>query len=727
MGLSLYGVRRRPLIGRHALRDRLWRALMQASAGEAQQICLRGAAGTGKSRLAQWLAERAHEVGAADVLVARHRPAGGDAPAEMVNRHLRTTPETVREASRSAWLALGGNAADGRALAEAVGDSQMDARTRGGVILRYLVALSRQRPVLLWVDDAQWCSTAMQVLIASTRRLAERILVVATLREEGDADPRWQRIETLQLAPLALREHRTFVRSLLRLSAPLETSVVRHTLGQPLFAIHLVADWVSRGVLRWDEHGRYGLAQDQDTPVPTRIEDLWTRQVAELQPTDRRLLELAAVAGPRLALHTWRSAAESCDLSWPEGILDRLARAGLGRADEQEFQFTHGALAEAIAAQLEHPAAAHRALAHALAADGGHPATVGRHLLEAGEFGDAIGPLMEAAGRFHDRGERTGVETALEQCNRALLGTPVPKSDERWGRFRLQLLRLADYRGTKDPDDLPELLRDAREHGWHATTTGALLAQGRKALMEGRVTEADHLLAQAEQWGDTHGCSFPFVHMMQARVAIQRGDMEACQRCLEKALDLAGDSTYIRQRARINLAFVAAEQGRYAEARATLDGLFTPELTVDNEVQALHALAFVASRTGDMAAAIAHLEDALQLVVAMDAAYAAVTRLELADTHLENHDPDAAEAHLDQIDDPSPLRAARVRFSRSTAALLRDRPDEARRWMVEALALAQGMDRVAFERAKVDQWMKLAAPHKGLTALLQSFVDGAAR
>ncbi len=78
IGLGLFGLRAAPLVDRERERDGLWDLLHLAhDTGEVHAIVLSGPGGIGKSRLAEWLCQRAHEVGAAHVLRATHSPIPG--------------------------------------------------------------------------------------------------------------------------------------------------------------------------------------------------------------------------------------------------------------------------------------------------------------------------------------------------------------------------------------------------------------------------------------------------------------------------------------------------------------------------------------------------------------------------------------------------------------------------------------------------------------------------
>ncbi|MCA9573129.1 MAG: serine/threonine-protein kinase PknK, partial [Myxococcales bacterium] len=75
VGLGLYGLRSMPFVGRNQERARLWELLAAVMRDRRPRaVVLRGPAGVGKSRLAQWLLQRTHEVGAASGFRATHAP-----------------------------------------------------------------------------------------------------------------------------------------------------------------------------------------------------------------------------------------------------------------------------------------------------------------------------------------------------------------------------------------------------------------------------------------------------------------------------------------------------------------------------------------------------------------------------------------------------------------------------------------------------------------------------
>jgi len=70
--LSMFGLRAIPMMGRRVEHDFLWEELGKVVSGGARTVVLRGPAGSGKTRLAMWLAERAQELGVAFAMKANH-------------------------------------------------------------------------------------------------------------------------------------------------------------------------------------------------------------------------------------------------------------------------------------------------------------------------------------------------------------------------------------------------------------------------------------------------------------------------------------------------------------------------------------------------------------------------------------------------------------------------------------------------------------------------------
>jgi len=172
VGLGLYGLRSIPFVAREQERDFIWESLFaSAKTGNPRAVVVSGDPGAGKSQLAQWITQRAHELGAAIVLNVSHSPtdAANSALTRMIARYFRCRGldrEAVEERIRDIGPA-GYNRDERHALAELICPSRKRLDSSGhvgfgstaeryAVVLRLLESLAQERPVLLWFDDVQW-------------------------------------------------------------------------------------------------------------------------------------------------------------------------------------------------------------------------------------------------------------------------------------------------------------------------------------------------------------------------------------------------------------------------------------------------------------------------------------------------------------------------------------------------------------------------------------------
>jgi serine/threonine protein kinase/tetratricopeptide (TPR) repeat protein len=390
-GLGLFDLREPPFVDRDAERDRIWNALRAAEqADEPRVVFVIGESGAGKSRLVEWMAARADELGAARVMRAVHGRASkksGAGVGGMVRRLVRGQKlgrGDLYERLCETLPALDEQGADremeARAATELIYPTDEDQETVDGPRFRFasqrhksaLVArlvgrYAGARPALVWLDDAQWSETAMDLVEYLTRSPFDQpaALVVVTIRAEALAENKRlrERVTSLvdedctdiRLEPLEPDDHRTFVGRILPLEAELADRIAERTEGNPLFATQLLGHLVEKGQLEVGADG-FEIAEGADLEVPDQIHGLWMRRlsrfVAGLED-DRpeavwAALERAAALGREVDAHEWMAVCDDFGLVRPDLVRERLIERGLAERTEDGWSFAHDLLVEAL-------------------------------------------------------------------------------------------------------------------------------------------------------------------------------------------------------------------------------------------------------------------------------------------------------------------------------------------------------------------------------------------
>lgn len=457
-GLSLFGLRRPPLTGRVPERNHLWSSLRWVkSQGRSRMIQLRGESGVGKTALIRWLCQRAEELGAAYTLRVNHSalPSPDDGLPAALRRSFRE--EGMRQGAlqdevlqQLGWLApdLDG---PGRmwlsgALAELMIPDEAEICGGGRVGLHrfsaigeWLRILARRRPMIVWLDAAQWGADALRLAqYLLSHDLQAPILIVATIGDEAQLDGRVEAdlLQSLSRSPqseiMELAEPNRAVLTLLLqdemgLSGELTTALLDQAGGSTLYALQAVSHWVERGLLIPSTRG-YVVAEEALSDLPTELEALalsrlwWAaRQTADPEEA-MAALELAAVLGRTLYVPILEAACAGLGISLPEGLIRTLLNGGLAQGDERRWTFCYEAIRGALlsrAARRHRLEILHGACADALSAGGCSAcqflaAKQALHRVESGGLDQALDSLQGAVEAWLTVGDHVRSVAILE-------------------------------------------------------------------------------------------------------------------------------------------------------------------------------------------------------------------------------------------------------------------------------------------------------------------------
>jgi tetratricopeptide (TPR) repeat protein len=738
------------LVARHEQRRELWGAVKLIAAGEPRQelIALIGEAGVGKSRIAEWLCAEVHEHGMMVPLRARYgrMPTPLDGITGAINAHFGLEGADRAAVEETLMMRWEVDKRDDESLTWAAATAEWLRPTPPGVVaplgptgkrfvldrpeLRFVVIkkvlerISRDRPVLMCLDDLHHASPNTFEVLSRLRRDAPDLplLVVATARNEAlatdlDAALRMEAMraawngKVIDLKPLGTDDTEALLRTALPLDDAAVKRAVEQSRGNPLFALQLLYAWAGGGYLTLDG-GRYRVPEHALQGRAITTAELWDERVRAI-PTELRLSAYAAAAlGDDVRGEVLRMLCASLGMDARDALVALTRAQILFAVGNDQFRWPHALLQEHLLERLNErndAPAIYRLAAHALA---NHPAVGSRrtmkhrvsNLLKAGDDDTAAKLLFD----FIRGSWRRGRDTAATLRDLELLQGRLHGANAAEGAlWRAEALR---YIGRLDEARIEaESARRAFAYaGDISNEAGALRLLGHIASDLAQPAQGRELVSKAleryERIGDAAGRAQ--AEVVLGEIDFLLGDHTRARATLKKALercteagDLLGRAQCLVLLALIEGALGAFRRGRdlLTQARAGFDAIGYRLGIAQCDVALGHADHRASDFAGARSRALAARASFRELQ--NPRGEAGCERL-LAMVALDSNDHALAEAHarvafriFERLQDPWGQLESRLLLAQ--VALLRD--DE------RAEALVSACDAVALDEAEPRQ------------------------
>lgn len=539
-----------------------------------------GEAGIGKTSLVEHWA--AHAGSRALVLIGRCDALGRDLPlqpiAEAVASHLSALSSDERQAvlggdAPALGALLGVDVGAGGLGATVVSDPEIGRVRLFTALLGLVTRLADERVAVVIVDDLHLAGESTRAWLRFARRRPQRMLLVTTSRDAGDASSDGEADDVITLGPLDLAASTAVV------GAERAAELYARSGGHP-FLLSALAD-------------------TSDTATPTTIHDAVVRRIEGLGVATATL-RAAAVLGSEVDLDLLADVLRMPAVALIEH-LEAAVGAGLMVERGAGFAFRHELEREALdaSAGAARRALVHRDAARALAARvDPDPLAIAVHARLGGDLDLAIESFTRAAdialARYDVDAAASLVEAAL-----ALGGTPFAYAM----RARLRM-------ATSQLGDAADDARRAVDSGGGA---GALEVAGWVAYYRRRYDEA---LAFAD--AAIERAAEPSVQIsslsLAGRVRHGSGALVQAATDLERATTMEGPAD-VRALAAVWLAHTRAHQGQPAAALRLLDRALVDPGRLHHPFAPLHGLFIRALVLGQLA----RVEEALLACDELDA------------------------------------------------------------------------------------------------------------
>jgi tetratricopeptide (TPR) repeat protein len=356
------------LYGREAELSNLHGLFDAAKAGDGRVVLVEGEAGIGKSRLVDEFVGRLAQAGEDVNFLYGSYPPGGAATASgaftsAYREHLGDGEASIRAALPQTPLLAPAFAALLRGDVTPTGAEALTKDSLQTVFVHATRSFAAERPTIVLIDDLHFAPEEGRALFASLALAVpgHRVLLVGCARPSLDEKWVGQLVARTQTTRLALprlgpKELVRLLRDALkseRLAEELSSLIALKSDGNPFFVFELLRGLRDGQFLRQRPDGTWETTQViRDIQVPSSIAELVQARVADLEPEDKNLLDVAACCGFEFDPLVVAAALGIAQIPAMQRLARIERRHRLVRAAGRRFVFDHHQVQEALYAGM---------------------------------------------------------------------------------------------------------------------------------------------------------------------------------------------------------------------------------------------------------------------------------------------------------------------------------------------------------------------------------------
>lgn len=359
-----------PFVGRGSELSVLTERLKETIGGRGGMIHMTGPAGIGKTRLARELREQADRSGA--LWLQGHYDKAGGIPfqpwVEIIRSYMALPDaQPIRDLIGSYAADLGTLVpevlAPGTASDSTANEPEAERSRRFEAIKMLFVRLSRDRPLVLFLDDLHWAPSIEMVHHLARGLEGERILVVAAYRDQEVREHphlsqtilamnRERLFHHLPIKPLAQNEVGDLIANLVddTIIPQVAQMVFQKTEGNPFFVEELIRLLLERGAISETEGG-WEVGDVDSWPLPDSLKLVIDERLERVGGGAEEVLAIASIIGREFPLRLLVELVEDEEDALID-IMDRCEEAGLVSSSlvggEETYGFTHDLIQEAL-------------------------------------------------------------------------------------------------------------------------------------------------------------------------------------------------------------------------------------------------------------------------------------------------------------------------------------------------------------------------------------------